>query len=66
MRKFPSVWIGLSLVTVFVPGALSAQSIIPAGLVDKAQKQVVDYIGKLADVRYYLFLRLVHQAHRND
>jgi hypothetical protein len=50
MRKSPSACLGLSLVTLLAPAALAAQAVIPANLVDKAQKQVVDYVGKLADL----------------
>jgi hypothetical protein len=50
MRKSPSVWIGFSLVTFLAPSAMAAQSVVPVGLVDQAQKQVVAYIGKLGDL----------------
>jgi len=50
MRKFPSVWFWLSLVILLGPSALAAQAVVSASAVDKAQKQVVDYIGKLADL----------------
>jgi hypothetical protein len=33
-----------------VPGICRAQAIVPANLVDQAQKQVVTYVGKLADL----------------
>ncbi len=50
MRKFPSVWLELSLVLLLAPAASPAQSLVPINLVDRAQKQVVDYVGKLADL----------------
>ena len=39
----------LSFVLALVPAA-PAQSVVPANLVDQAQKQVVAYVGKLADL----------------
>lgn len=50
MRKFPSVWLGLTLGSLVAPAALTGQTVVPASLVDQAQKQVVAYIGKLADL----------------
>jgi len=50
MRIPPSAWIKLSLVMALVPAAALAQAAVPANLVDLAQKQVVDYVGKLADL----------------
>lgn len=35
---------------LIVPGVCGAQAIVPANLVDQAQKQVVTYVGKLADL----------------
>lgn len=35
---------------LLAPGAARPQPTVPAGLVDQAQKQVVDYVGKLADL----------------
>jgi hypothetical protein len=50
MRKSPSARLGISLITLLIPAVLAAQSAVPANLVDQAQKQVVTYIGKLADL----------------
>ena len=49
MRRGPDVFlIGLAL--AFLPHAGRAQSVVPVNLVDQAQKQVVAYIAKLADL----------------
>ena len=40
--------VGLGL--AFVAGEASAQSVVPANLVDQAQKQVVAYVTNLADL----------------
>jgi hypothetical protein len=50
MRKFPSAWLNLGLLLVPVACWGAADSPVPANLIDQAQKQVVDYIGKLADL----------------
>ena len=45
------IHLSFSLVVGFVSAAqLAAQSAVPVNLVDKAQKQVVAYVGKLADL----------------
>ena len=42
---------GVSVASLLVaPGVCRAQAVVPASLVDQAQKQVVNYIGKLADL----------------
>ena len=46
-RNLSLVFLGLGL--ALAPAA-PAQSVVPANLVDQAQKQVVSYIGKLADL----------------
>jgi hypothetical protein len=49
MRRSPkAVFLSFGL-ALFVPAA-QAQSLVPAALVDEAQKQVVTYIAKLADL----------------
>ena len=50
MRPFPSAWLKLGLLLVPVSCWAAADSPVPANLIDQAQKQVVDYIGKLADL----------------
>jgi hypothetical protein len=50
MRIPPSAWIKLSLAIALAPAAALAQAAVPVNLVDLAQKQVVDYVGKLADL----------------
>jgi hypothetical protein len=50
MRIPPSAWIKLSLFITLAPAAGLAHAAVPANLVDLAQKQVVDYVGKLADL----------------
>jgi hypothetical protein len=50
MRKFPSAWLKLGLLLVPVSCWGAADTPVPANLIDQAQKQVVDYIGKLADL----------------
>jgi len=50
MRITPKAWLELSLVLILAPAAAAAQSLVPANLVDRAQKQVVEYVGKLADL----------------
>jgi len=50
MRKSPSAWLDFGLVLFLAPAATLAQSVLPVNLVDQAQKQVVDYVGKLADL----------------
>jgi hypothetical protein len=50
MRIPPSAWIKLSLAIALAPAAAVAQAAVPVNLVDLAQKQVVDYVGKLADL----------------
>jgi hypothetical protein len=49
MRRSPSA-IFLSFGLAFVPLVAGGQSVVPANLVDQAQKQVVSYVGKLADL----------------
>ena len=50
MRRSLSA-LGVSLASLLVaPGMCRAQAVVPASLVDQAQKQVVNYIGKLADL----------------
>ena len=50
MRKFPSAWMYLNLALLLAPGVAKAQSLVPVNLVDQAQKQVVAYVAKLADL----------------
>ena len=49
-RHEKHAWLWLILASFIMPAALVAQSSVPASLVDQAQKQVVAYIGKLADL----------------
>ena len=49
MRRSPKALFLSFVLALFVPGA-QAQSVVPAALVDQAQKQVVAYVGKLADL----------------
>lgn len=49
MRISPSAYV-LSLAVLLAPGLLRAESVKPVNLVDRAQKQVVAYVGKLADL----------------
>ncbi|HEY1987222.1 MAG TPA: hypothetical protein VGG85_17535 [Terracidiphilus sp.] len=51
MRKNPSAWPNLVLaLLLLVPGGAFALPADAAKLVDQAQQQVVDYVGKLADL----------------
>lgn len=50
MRPFPSAWLKLGLLLVPVSCWGAADTPVPTSLIDQAQKQVVDYIGKLADL----------------
>jgi hypothetical protein len=50
MRPFPSAWLKLGLLLVPVSCWGAADTPVPTNLIDQAQKQVVDYIGKLADL----------------
>ena len=55
MRRFPNTMVPLvALVTapgiLAIPSPAAAQSVVPVNLVDQAQKQVVAYLAKLADL----------------
>ena len=51
MRKNLSAWLELICATILVaPTIAQAQAVVSVSLVDRAQKQVVDYIGKIADL----------------
>jgi hypothetical protein len=50
MRPFPSAWLKLGLLLLPVSCWGTADTPVPVNLIDQAQKQVVDYIGKLADL----------------
>lgn len=58
MRKTPRalwlkprrLWLNLSFAFLIASGAYGADQPTPVNLVDAAQKQVVDYVGKLADL----------------
>jgi hypothetical protein len=51
MRITPSAWLDFSFVILLLASsAARAQSTVPVNLVDQAQRQVVDYVGKLADL----------------
>jgi len=47
-RNLSACFFGFGLAVV--AHTASAQALVPASLVDQAQKQVVNYIGKLADL----------------
>src|ERR1700758_4619407 len=49
MRRSPKALFLIFGLVLLSPGA-QAQSVVPAALVDQAQKQVVAYVGKLADL----------------
>ena len=49
MRRIPSA-LFLSFGLLIVPHAITAQSVVPVNLVDRAQKQVVAYVARLADL----------------